>query len=104
MSMVSLFCEIDDFFLAFEKHQAQRQLPETQEHNERRRRPRRLHTSKVMTLLISFHQSQYRTLKDYYLKHVRLYLRWAFPNLVSYARFVQLMFALEAHRPPTEHL
>ena len=28
MSMVSLFCEIDDFFLAFEKHQAQRQLPE----------------------------------------------------------------------------
>ena len=44
-----------------------------------------------MTLLINFHQSQYRTFKDYYEKHVCLYLRWAFPNLVSYSRFVQLM-------------
>ena len=91
MCIVSLFCEIDDFFLAYEKYQAQRQLPETQARQETRGRPRRLHTSEVMTLLIHFHQSQYRTFKDYYLKHVCLYLRWAFPNLVSYSRFVQLI-------------
>ena len=44
-----------------------------------------------MTLLINFHQSGYRSFKTYYEKHVRLYLRWAFPNLVSYNRFVELM-------------
>ena len=78
-------------FLAFEKYQAQQQLSETSGHQETRGRPRSLHTSEVMTLLINFHQSQYRTFKDYYEKHVCLYLRWAFPNLVSYSRFVQLM-------------
>ena len=44
-----------------------------------------------MTILINFHQSRYRTFKDYYQKHVCLYLRWAFPYLVSYSRFVQLI-------------
>ena len=43
-----------------------------------------------MTILVNFHQSQYRTFKDYYLKEVCLHLRWAFPNLVSYNRFVAL--------------
>ena len=27
MNILPLFCEVDDFFLAFEKYQAQRQLP-----------------------------------------------------------------------------
>jgi hypothetical protein len=43
-----------------------------------------------MTILIGFHQSNYRTFKDYYQRHVGTYLRWAFPNLVSYTRFVEL--------------
>jgi|SRR5581483_5534893 len=32
-----------------------------------------------MTLVISFHQSSYRTLKDYFLRYVTPYLRWVFP-------------------------
>ena len=44
-----------------------------------------------MTILVNFHQSGYQTFKDYYLKEVCLHLRWAFPNLVSYNRFVALM-------------
>ena len=44
-----------------------------------------------MTILVHFHQSQYRTFKDYYQKHVCQHLRWAFPNLVSYNQFVALM-------------
>ena len=32
--------------------------------------PRRLHPSEVMRILIYFHQSQYRTFKDYYFKEV----------------------------------
>ena len=43
-----------------------------------------------MTILINFHQSNYRTFKDYYQRHVCVYLRWAFPTLVSYNRFVEL--------------
>ena len=36
MHIVSLFCEIDDFFLAFEKYQSQCQFTETKEHHETR--------------------------------------------------------------------
>ena len=89
MSIVSLFCEIDDFFLAYEKWQSTHCLPETPP-VETRGRPRNLHPSEVMTLLIAFHQSGYRTSKHFYLKHVCVYWGAAFPNLVSYTRFVQL--------------
>ena len=49
MHIVSLFCEIDDFFLAFENYQARHQLPGTP--SEKRGRPRILHPSEVMTTL-----------------------------------------------------
>ena len=89
MSIVSLFCEVDDFFLASEAYLAPRCLsngapPET------RGRPRSMHPSEVMTLLIAFHQSGYRTFKHFYEKHVCVYWRAEFPTLVSYSRFVQL--------------
>ena len=89
MSIVSLFCKTDDFFLAYEAYLAPRTLEEDQP-TETRGRPRSLHLSEVMTLLIAFHQSGYRTFKHFYEKHVCLYWRAAFPNLVSYSRFVQL--------------
>ena len=99
MNILPLFCEIDDFFLAFEKYQAHRQLPGRR--CEKRGCPRTLHPSEVMTILVNFHQSQYRTFKDYYLKEVCLHLRWAFPHLVSYNRFVALksevMFAASVY-------
>ena len=89
MSIVSLFCKIDDFFLEYQAYQASRSL-EAAKSPETRGRPRRLHPSEVMTLLIAFHQSGYRTLKHFYEKHVCLYWCAEFPNLVSYSRFVQL--------------
>ena len=52
---------------------------------------RSLHTTEVMTILVNFHQSQYRNFKHYYQKHVAVYLRWTFPCLISYNRFVELM-------------
>ena len=69
MHIVSLFCEIDDFFLAFEKYQAHHQLPGTSS-PEKRGRPRTMHPSEVMTILVNFHQSGYQTFRDYYLKEV----------------------------------
>ena len=87
MSIVLLFCEIDDFFLAYERRVARQCLPEVLP-IETRRRPRGLHPSEVMTILIAFHQSGYRTFKHFYLKHVCVYLRAAFPHLVSYKCFL----------------
>lgn len=89
MSIVTLFCKIDDFFLAYAAHFAARSLEDGQP-TETRGRPRRLHPSEVMTLLIAFHQSKYRTFKHFYEKHVCVYWSAEFPNLVSYSRFVQL--------------
>ena len=65
MSIVSLFCEIDDFFLEYEKWKSTHCLPETIP-IETRGRPRRLHPSEVMTILIAFQQSNYRTFKHFY--------------------------------------
>ena len=89
MNIITLFCEIDDFFLAHEKRQATQSLPRATP-LETRGRPRRLHPSEVMTLLIAFHESGYRTFKHFYQKHVCVYWCAEFPNLVSYSRFVQL--------------
>ena len=90
MSMITLFCEIDDFFFALVKHRVEYTLQETECPSETRGKPRSLHPSEIMTILISFHQSTYRTFKDYYQRHVCVYLRWAFSSLVSYHRFVEL--------------
>ncbi len=46
MNIITLFCEIDDFFLAYEKWVSTQFCPEI----ETRGRPRRLHPSEVMTL------------------------------------------------------
>ena len=89
MNIITLFCEIDDFFLAYERWVSTQCLPETTRH-ETRGRLRRLHPSEVMTILIAFQQSNYRTFKHFYLKHACIYWRAEFPYLVSYSRFVQL--------------
>ena len=89
MAIVSLFCEIHDFFLHYDQWKATQCLPETV-CVETRGRPRNLHPSEVMTILIAFHHSNYRTFKHFYLTHVCVYWRTEFPHLVSYSRFVQL--------------
>ena len=72
MNIITLFCKIDDFFLAYEKWQTRHCLPETTP-PETRGRPRQLHPSEVMTLLIAFHQSGYRTFQAF-LRKTRLRL------------------------------
>ena len=46
--------------------------------------------AEVMTILILFHQSHYRNFKWFYREYVSKTLNDAFPNLVSYNRFVEL--------------
>lgn len=50
-----------------------------------------LQLSEIMTLLIGFPGSRYRTFKDFYQLQVIPYWSKAMPNLVSYNRFLELM-------------
>ena len=45
----------------------------------------------MITLIIHFHQSHYRSFKAYYLEYVRKHLISDFPHLLSDSSFVELM-------------
>lgn len=86
--ILPLFCDVDDFCQHFE--------PEFKKHlladgAALRIRKSSLCLSEVMTIIIYFHLSGYRTFKDFYTRSVSKHMLEAFPNLVSYNRFVELM-------------
>jgi hypothetical protein len=86
VDILPLFCDIDDFCLLFEplwRHK----LLETRQRN----RPSALCLSEVMTIITLFHASSYRNFKAYYTEQVLKQYAGAFPRLVSYNRFVELM-------------
>lgn len=87
MSLLDLFCDVDDFLLSIEPQWKAAQL----QGGKQRERAGHLCPSEVMTILIHFHQSHYRTFKAYYIKHVQVHLASEFPSLVSYTRFVALI-------------
>src|SRR5215210_8707556 len=88
MDILPVFCDIDDFCQLFEPLWKQRLLSA----GERRRdRAARLCLSEVMTIITLFHASSYRNFKAYYTEHVMKHYSGAFPRLVSYGRFVELM-------------
>ena len=88
MDILSIFCDIDDFCLFFEPLWNQRLL----ETGERlRQRTATLSLSEVMTLIILFHTSGYRDFKTFYTQQMMKHHAGAFPRLVSYNRFVELM-------------
>jgi hypothetical protein len=87
MSLLELYCHVDDFCQEWAKQQAK---VLTNRNGQRVREPG-LSESEIMTIAIHFHQSGYRHFKDYYSDHVRMHLRGEFPQLVSYSRFVTLM-------------
>jgi transposase len=86
MSLTELFCDVDDFWQAFEPIWDADCLGQ----GKQRQRSGELHPSEIMTILIHFHQARYRDFKSYYTQYVQVYLRGEFPSLVSYARFVYL--------------
>jgi Transposase DDE domain len=87
MSLFELFCDVDDFMLRFAPQWRVSQVAA----GKQRERAGQLYPSEVMTILIHFHQSHYRTFKAYYIEHVQVHLTQEFPRLVSYARFVALI-------------
>lgn len=88
MSLLALFVDVDDFCTVYQQYVRSQRLETTT----KRRGPQcRLPLSEVMTIIIHFHQSDYRHFKGYYTKHVLKQLSSEFPQLVSYHRFVELM-------------
>jgi hypothetical protein len=88
MSLLELFVDVDDFCLVFLPFWERKLLADG---SKKRCRSGQLSISEIMTIIIHFHQSQYRNFKAYYTEHVCKHLRSEFPNLVSYERFVGLM-------------
>ena len=87
MSILNLFCHVDDFCQWLVTRENAKLLGVT-----RKRGPApRLSLSEVITVLIHFHQSHYRDFKAFYTQHVCEHMRSEFPTLVSYTRFVELI-------------
>jgi hypothetical protein len=86
MDIVALFYDLDQFAERFEPELRRGMLSAGKPH---RRRACGLHLSEVMTILVLFHDSGYRTFKHFYLRHVCPDLRCEFPRLPSYGRFVE---------------
>jgi hypothetical protein len=86
VDMVALFCDLDDFCRWFEPYWQSHLLPTPGVH---RQRPCGLALSEVLTLLVAFHGSDYRTFKHFYLNEVCMRWRAEFPKLPSYTRLVE---------------
>lgn len=86
--ILPLFVALDDFCNDF---QPTFKLKLLESGSLKRQRKSTLQLSEILTIIVHFQQSQYRTFKDFYLKEVCKHLRDEFPNLVSYNRFVELM-------------
>src|SRR3982751_1314300 len=88
MDMVTMFCEIDDFCrsLLAREHP---QLPARS--GQQKGRGRGLSLSEVMTIVVFFHVSHYRTFKHFYQGRMLTQGRAEFPSLPSYNRFVELI-------------
>lgn len=94
-ALISIFCDADDFCKEFEP-EWMKILVECQDrgligNKKRRNRKPELLLSEVMTIVVMFHKTRYRTFKDYYIRFVLGFLKSYFPKLLSYSRFVNLM-------------
>lgn len=85
--LLAIFCDIDDFCIEYEnyctKHlllDKKRVLPSTA-----------MSLSEIMTIVVYFHLSNYRTFKKYYTDYVCVNLNKCFPVLLSYNRFIEVM-------------
>ena len=90
--LIQIFCLIDDFCKEFEpackEHLLSQHTPKT---DTRKKRSTKLAMSEIMTIVVYFHASKFRTFKDYYNFLIKDRLHAFFPGLSSYNRFLRLM-------------
>jgi len=83
--ITDIFCQVDTFCFHFHNALAPQILG-----NPPKKKPK-LCVSEVITLMILFHHSGYRTMKGFYTNYVKVHMRHLFPKTVSYNRYVELM-------------
>jgi hypothetical protein len=90
--LIHIFCLVDDFCKEFEQAWKKYLLTSRPLTGDtRNKRSPNLSLSEIMTIVIYFHHSKFRTFKDYYNLFVTYGLKKYFPKLPSYSRFVYLM-------------
>ena len=85
--LVELYCSIDDFWKFFKSEWDKHLIDRTGPHGP----DPELSTPEMMTIIVLFHQSNFRNFKHFYCNYVLKFLRKEFPKLLSYSRFVYLM-------------
>lgn len=86
--LVEIYYEIDEFV---KKHKKFLYQVLRQEGQCTRLYPCHLSLSEIMTILVYYHYSHYKSFKHYYKEHVQKQLSADFPDLVSYNRFIELL-------------
>lgn len=89
--ITEIFFAADEYCQLFERNidKCIQKLPRATD-NLTRNKPSSLCNSEVITLLLCFQLSDFRTLKHFYKDYVCQHLHKEFPKLVSYNRFVEL--------------
>ena len=85
--IVEIFCDIDDFCKVFYRQQSLKLLPNP---DRKRKRECNLTVSEIMTILVLFQLSHYRTFKDFYDGCLLRDLRSYFPRFISYNHFTSI--------------
>src|SRR5947209_1381364 len=88
MDIVTVFCDIDDFCQRLSAAPPPLLPPGGKKRSDR---SARLALSEIMTILVFFHASRYRTFKHFYQGQMLGPGRAEFPRLPSYTRFVELI-------------
>jgi hypothetical protein len=88
--ITAIYCDVDDFSKAFKEYCTIHLLPGSGADKELFPKSS-ITLSEIMSIVILFHLSQYRTFKWYYKNLVCKHWREYFPHLPSYNRFVELM-------------
>jgi Transposase DDE domain. len=83
--ITEIFCIVDEFCKNFQEQTSAFLLGNTP------KRPPRMNSSEVITIILLFHLSGFRTFKHFYIFYIQKHMQKEFPQTVSYNRFVELM-------------
>jgi hypothetical protein len=89
VKITEIFYLVDEFCKEYNKAKEGYELTNTTAKKTRKRKFR-LCDSEVITILIIFHQGQFRNFKHFYIHYVQSHMKSYFPETVSYNRFVEL--------------
>lgn len=88
VTIEEIFCAVDDFC---QNNKVNYSKIELEGEKKSRKRDCKLSCSETMTILIYYQFSKFRDFKSYYLQYVCSQLQSAFPDLISYNRFIELI-------------